>query len=846
MGTLVFDEAPSELVFDESPSELVFDKPERELSTVDEIAAGGQKLLDGVGFGFGDEIAAAGRGAIDSLLTGSDFGDSYDMYLAETRAIEDQFTEDNPLLSAGLEVGSSLLPALKVAGAVGNMATRAGNIAMQGGLGGAEMLIREFGEGEGDSLERIKSVDPLWVGVGAAAGGLGGTLMRGQKSVDAIAAQKSGYKDAAGNVTEEGRAAQSKILNNAKGLFDDTYSAVKQEVGDVPARQMVEADSRATRWKQDLHAQGRLPVEELDHLSSTLEKNGKVRKFLADAGAVKWDTDAKGYKAIFSPAGRKKRLDVAIKTLEKTDKEAANTLKKMTQVIGTMQQDLRRVFPNAAQEFQEGYFPLYANATDNFKGFRRATGNAATDDSTVARQTGFITEKQALGSFDNPVNNFMSFFEDTIDSLALARTYGVKSETKTLKGIRSYTDNVVRSIVKAKTPELGEDGAETLGNYLKLYAIDGRKSMGQWANVLRALSHTALLATPENALLQAGDLGQAAYATSFTNSVKALPKALKSVLMTDGDMVVTSGRFGTNMSDTLRMADLGLSRQHLTELVNENRGFWPKHIREWSDRFMTYSGVRGANRLGVETNLNAQIGQMRGIAAKGKDELGKSVYGEGLTPAKLDRLYKGIQSGNVKDPAVMDAAFFRIGRFQPVSRTAMPPQYLEAKNGRLLWSMKMYMTKMGARFHKDVIGKTYAAEQAGLNTKEGQKLLGEALRNAGKYATYVVALNTLVDPGRKWVMRGKEPQNSPEREFARQGTSFASAGLIDIDAPLYGRGQSEGLIPPAVQLPYSGIEVALKFLNEGDVAPSDMERMARMIPGLRQVLYARDVVERDE
>jgi hypothetical protein len=595
------------------------------------------------------------------------------------------------------------------------------------------------------------------------------------------------------------------------------------------------------RWKQDLHHPSRLPVKELDNLTKALSKDGRVGKLLADAGAVTKGADG-NLAPVFSAAGRKKRIEMAITTLAKTDEAAANTLKEMTKVIDVVQQDMRRVFPNMADEFEEGYFPLYAKQSGDYVGFKRPSTAAKTDSSTQVRKTGFITERQALEAFESPVNNFMSFFEDSIDALALARAYGVKSNTKNLKNVRSYTDNIIGSIVKSKKSELGEEGAQRLGEYLKLYAIDGRGSMGQIANVLRTASHAALLATPENAMLQVGDLGQAAYATSFLDALKALPKSLASMLITDGDVVYT----GRGMGDTLRMADLGLSRQHLNELVNQNKHWIPKHVTKFADVLLQGTGVRKLNRLGVETNLNAQVRQMRKLAEKGRDAVADSVYAEGLTPKQIDRLYSGIKSGNVRDPAVMDSAFFRIGRFQPISRTAMPPAYLAQKDGRLLWSMKLYMAKMGSRFWDDVVGKAYAAEKAGLNTDKGRALMREAVINTGRYSSFILALNAIIDPKRKELFRGKESEKSYQEEFARQGVSFATGGVVDLNAPSYGRTVAEGLIPPTVQAGLAPIELALSYINSGDVTPAEMRRAAMFVPGARQVLYAHEVAEREE
>jgi len=668
------------------------------------------------------------------------------------------------------------------------------------------------------------------VGFGGLAGAGGGALMRGQRSIDAMT--KAELKN------------PGAIRGMAENIRDDVYTVAKRDIGEEPARKMVTADARSTRWKQKLHNDDVLPLKKLDALTKELSTNGKVAKMLGDVNATVLDENGK-YVAKFSQAARKGRLQAAVAQLKKTNPEAGDTLDRMLEMTDTIQKQMRDVFPGAAKQMEEGYFPLYAKPVRGKKRIRE-TSLAGTDASTQARKTGLISEKQALEVFDNPVHNFMTYFEDTVDAISLARTYGVKSSTKTLSSIRSYTDDIVSHIQKnAAKQGASKEEAANLGHYLRLYTIDGRTGMSPWMTAMRTISHSALLGTPENAVLQIGDLGQAAYATSFTDSIKALPAALRSAFLTNGDMVVGRDRLGIPISQTIRMADLGLTRQHLTEMINESRTVWGQRINKNAEFLMKASGVKTANRIGVETNLNAQYGQMKKLAAQGKEALRKSVYAEGLDEKSLDNLYQGIRSGNAKDPDVLDAAFFRLGRFQPVSRTAMPPAYLQAKNGRLLWSMKMYMVKMASRFDEDVLQPAVEAERLGINTDAGREALGKAARGAAKYAGFIVALNSFVDPGRKELLRGKESDNTYAQEFARQAGSFATGGLVDPNMVDFG-GLEEGLIPPAIGAAYAPINLGIKYLKEGDVTPAQMERAAMFVPYARQTLWARDVIEANE
>lgn len=836
----------SKTKFDPSTAGVAKVDKEEDLTTSETIEGVGLQLLDGVAFGWGEELSAFLRVGLDEMVrtvaptvvpTGT-AEERYQRYLSRSRKIEERFEKEAPIFAGALEIGSSLIPAAKLGTVVGNMSTRLGNVAVQTGLAGGEMTVREFAEAEGSVQERVEGIDWTNVGIGAGAGMLAGSLMRGQDSVDALARLEREARNTAGNVTEAGIAGKSKLHASIRHIRDDLYANTREEVGAQSARQMVDADALATGWKQAIHNEENLPIKKLDSLTKVLKSSGKARKLIADAGAVKQTDD--GYAAVFSSEGRKKRLSMAAEELNKIDPEAANTFNKMRSTMDILQTELRRIFPQAAEQIEEGYFPLYKQAEGLYKGFLRTSGKARASASAMQRTTGFITEKQALEVFEDPVSNFMSFYEDTVDALALARKFNVKIENKNLSSIHSYTDEVIKAIGKSKKKELGKEGANRLMDNLRLFAIDGRESMGQLANVLRVASHAALLGTPENAVLQAGDLGQAAYASSFKSAFKSLPKALKSVLFTDGDMVVSSKGY----EGVLRMADLGLTRQHLTEMVNENRAWLPKQMNKLANVLMSVSLVKSANRLGVETFMNAQVDQLKSLANKGRDALAKSEFAEGLTEQQIDRLITGIKSGNIKDQAVREAVFFKLGRFQPIARTAMPPSYLAMRNGRLLWSMRMYMTKMASRFNEDVLKPVYEAERAGINTDKGRQLMKKAVINTGRYTSFILALNAIVDPGRKEIFRGKESPNEFGGEVMRQASSFATAGLIDPDLITYGFSPSETLAPPAIAAVGSGVELAVKILQEGEVTPEQMKRAATFVPVARQVLWADEVLDK--
>ena len=269
-------------------------------------------------------------------------------------------------------------------------------------------------------------------------------------------------------------------------------------------------------------------------------------------------------------------------------------------------------------------------------------------------------------------------------------------------------------------------------------------------------------------------------------------------------------------------------------MINESKGPITKGMSKVADLMMTGSGVRKMNRLGVENFMNAQVKEMRVLS---REALGNSEYAEGLTKNQVDDLFNALKRDNIRDRAIREAVFYKTLRYQPIGRTAMPPAYLKMKNGRILYSMRMYMTKMASRMHKDVFKKAYDAERAGLNTPEGRKLMREAIMNTGRYSSLILALNAVVDPGRKEFFRGKESERDFASQMGRQAMSFASGGLLDPDMQQYGMSAADTLVPPAIAAGGSVIDIAMKALNNDEVSETDLKRAAMFIPGYRQALW---------
>ncbi len=154
------------------------ERPEAIVST-DDLQGFGQRLFKGQTLGFGDEIAGAGRAALDYIMPGGQgdqsFGDRYRMYRDDSRAVDERFQEKNPTTAFVTELAGGIAsPVSLVApgfGATGNAGARA---VQAGGRGAVEGAITGLGEGQGSLNDQLTSAS-----IGGLTGGAGGGVISG-------------------------------------------------------------------------------------------------------------------------------------------------------------------------------------------------------------------------------------------------------------------------------------------------------------------------------------------------------------------------------------------------------------------------------------------------------------------------------------------------------------------------------------------------------------------------------------------------------------------------------------------------------------------------------------------
>jgi hypothetical protein len=164
-----------------------------------QVGAGARSLLQGLTFGAGDEIVAAGASALGD--------NSYDYELAKERARLDQGREDYTGTSLAAELGGALavpLGAMKSTGKLGMDMLRGA------GAGGALSSLYGFFTGEGGAANRVDNATSsgMWgAGIGAAIPVAGLAVQKGMDALQLRKALRDAVKGAPS--TEELRQAGS-------------------------------------------------------------------------------------------------------------------------------------------------------------------------------------------------------------------------------------------------------------------------------------------------------------------------------------------------------------------------------------------------------------------------------------------------------------------------------------------------------------------------------------------------------------------------------------------------------------------------------------------------------------
>lgn len=195
-------------------------------------------FVQGVTFGFGDELRGAVQGGI-AAAQGQDFGNAYNQVVDESRNALNHEREVNPIGSIAAEIAGAIPTGMLAGGQLAGRGATLGQRALSSGaVGAGQGAAYGFGAAEGDLADRGRNA-ALGFGLGGAVGAatpvisnaVSGAIQRGQQGAVLNAAAKSAP------AANELRTAASQVFEQATGgtplaISDNAYFRF---LGDVKA-----------------------------------------------------------------------------------------------------------------------------------------------------------------------------------------------------------------------------------------------------------------------------------------------------------------------------------------------------------------------------------------------------------------------------------------------------------------------------------------------------------------------------------------------------------------------------------------------------------------------------------
>lgn len=718
----------------------------------EDIQGAGTKVLDGLLLGYGDEAAAGLRAGIDqgvatlfgkeASLYGGDFSKAYENLVANQRDVEARFAEQNPGLALGAELVGAVPGAFLTGGLAIGGATRGANALRGAALGGVEGGTYALGEKEGTLGERVEDLgagDALITGIGMAAGGLGGSLVRGLSPESATLGELA--SKSADNLMNATTATVGKTADVGKDIANVAYKAFESvsPQGATAAKNMLgNVSDVATENFGDLLKAARPAAAEVgqkfdklfqpvrsyatNRVSKTfggrLERgaiNGqrvtnKVDQLFTDTGAFKVRDAIEGndrMMAAVADYGNATLTDtqrgVAINVLRKelepdTFKSLMKFYKEQESIlddIATGTQSVKRT---------KGYTSIAAKgkkdmATESLEAERKASERNAkltTSDATakdklqLARLSddGSTLSKYGAGSeINNPIDSHHYWM----------RSHGMVNEMNKALGIRGartveelaevakggFYQGQLKANLKAlgKSDKVVDDAAEMYNQVV----YGSQRGMSKELQAIRNVGYASAIGNPYGALLQFHDIANGAWMNGSDEMIKALGK-----------------KNGFNLST----ADAGIAQQIHGEIVNASRkadgSFSESAFADWAasrsqklvDFSMDKSGFRGLDGWAkgkiMSSSLGRELSDVTKDAAKWRNKWKYTFDGD-----ELKELEAALKAKDTSNDLVKQLALLNLSKLQPISPASSTLTQLSVPNARILYMLKGFaMTQL--------------------------------------------------------------------------------------------------------------------------------------------------------
>lgn len=308
--------------------------------------------------------------------------------------------------------------------------------------------------------------------------------------------------------------------------------------------------------------------------------------------------------------------------------------------------------------------------------FRGNIGNLIRERTLTAAQKRRLQslDKELIKYYDDPIVALHKYIDEGTYDHARKVFFG-KAGKVTGEGTFS-TENSVGALIEnmARKGEVTPQQADELAELLKIRFINGERTASGLVQGFRNAGYLTTLANPFSAAIQLADVGVSAYTNGLRNTLASMvsPKQVS-------------------------MKELGLDRVLAEEFRNE------KVLAKTLHAAFTASGFRQIDRFGKDVVLNAALRKGRLGALKRDSKFGrkldskyKETFGE-----EYQALINELKAGQMTERVKM-YLWSELADVQPVSLSEMPVNYLEMRNGRLLYMLKTWTAKQLDLMRRDI------------------------------------------------------------------------------------------------------------------------------------------------
>ena len=766
------------------------------------IRGTGRSVLQGVTFGFADELEAA------IVSSGAPKG-SYDEELKRIRAEQKKFEQLEPGKAIAAEIAGAIPSSLVAApAALGRLGVK--SVAKQAGAEGA---VYGFGAGEGFE-ERVS---------GATVGGLGGFALGKVIGLATTPSSSGGLRTQLDDLADDSLPAENVADANAiqKAQADEVFTEVDNPK--YTRKPMSEAKTFGELWESATGALTNFYNDKITGVSDELMRvvspqigarfqradETALRNVNKDLGniaealvpVIKIFNESERAKGVLLDYGAGKLGKTRAASMARLEKELAEDLS--TEHMNVLKAYLNYSFKKNTQLNKKVFgaeFPteLTYLHTRNSAAVRRLKEEGMTDadiekmfdDPGMERRTrgSYLDGDDAApnpADYDNPlVSDMQRVFK--MERLGqLQEKFGVdigviaRREGQQAISPQEFMDALFYSF---RQKGISLDGSQYAVNKITDSILGQQKAPHPLIQAANSAAYATTLAGPMSAILNLADiplLGAKYGGRAVIEGLKVVSPFKKPPSPDLAKMGLNNQSFGEFVNKT-------------NDLVSNNQGFMARTaelMRNSADFVMKGSGFAAMNMVG-------QKGVMRGVLRSAADDAKagklKENWGFYFNDAELSVLEKQLKQHDVNwdkytgkgSELVEELMFAGLGQQQLISAAGRPAAWARNPNLRPLWALRGFVVKQQALALREVMG----------NIKAGKP--EKAAEFLGRYAAYGAGGYAVINEGRQFIFGdGEASFGGLARGYGDAWASLLTANTLGLNDYQYGQIQQYGILP---------------------------------------------------